>query len=339
MGAPLKLSAEDASSQYSRYLEAFSAWASAMQRRGQIKDPASLAVYEDMWTAFARDCTSGQAPVDLEDLTRNDLKRFIQSRGSRDGGTPSARYIWRLLNLIDRVLAHTARSEDQKASTVAIDLLASRPEWQYANTKKGESVDYLTPTEAKQLVEHLSKVRARPGRNHAPLRWQQVRNSAAVALQLGAGVTPGEVRELTLRDVFTEGGSKAGLPWKLRVKGDSRASTREAPIAAWAGRLLGSWLQIRGELAIPDAWLFPSTKTGKPWSKPAQYLAVCAVLEDTGWTAEQIKGGAFRLRHTYALRQLRRGFDEATVAKWLGLEVEAMARYRDVLVGPVPDLA
>lgn len=324
---------------FASYQEAFTNWSLAMRKRGQVNDAAALAVYEDMWVAFARFCTTRSPAASLRTLMAVDLEQFIQSRGSRSGHATSARYIWRLLNLIDRVLSHTAREEGRKPTTIALDLIASRPDWQYANTRRRELVDYLPPGEAKQLVEYLSKVRARPGRTHIAPSWQQVRNCAAVALQLGAGVTPGEARELTVRDVFTAGGRTPGLPWKLRVRGDSPASSREVPIASWAGRLLGYWLQVRSDLAIPDAWLFPSTKTGKPWSKPAQYLAVCAVLEDTGWTPEQIKGGAFRLRHTYALRQLRRGFDEATVAKWLGLEVEAMARYRDVLVEPVPDLA
>ncbi len=339
MNGAIRLPSLDEENVYQRYLGAFAGWAKAMRRTGQIKDPASLEVYEDMWIAFARYCSSEAAPVNPEALTRKDLNRFIQSRGSRDGGPPSARYVWRLLNLIDRVLAHEARNEGRQKSPVAVELLASRPEWQYANTRRGEIVDYLVPGEAKQLVEHLSRVRARPGRNHTPPSWQQVRNCAAVGLQLGAGVTPGEVRELTVRDVFSQGERPQAALWKLRVRGDSRAQTREVPIASWAGRLLRHWLQTRDELGIPGDWLFPSTKTGKPWSKPAQYLAVCTVLKETGWTEDQIKGGAFRLRHTYALRQLRRGFDEPTVAKWLGIELEAMARYREILMNPVPDLA
>ena len=47
------------------------------------------------------------------------------------------------------------------------------------------------------------------------------------------------------------------------------------------------------------------------------------------------EGGSFRLRHTFALRQLRRGFKEKTVAQWLGVEPEVMARYRRVVGAPV----
>jgi site-specific recombinase XerD len=48
------------------------------------------------------------------------------------------------------------------------------------------------------------------------------------------------------------------------------------------------------------------------------------------------EGGSFKLRHTFALRQLRRGTEPEQVAEWLGLsDAAALARYRKVLVAPV----
>ena len=47
------------------------------------------------------------------------------------------------------------------------------------------------------------------------------------------------------------------------------------------------------------------------------------------------EGGSFKLRHTFALRQLRRGTAPQQVAQWLGLsDVAALARYRMVLIAP-----
>ena len=44
-----------------------------------------------------------------------------------------------------------------------------------------------------------------------------------------------------------------------------------------------------------------------------------------------VEGGAYRLRHTFALRQLRRGKSPDLVAKWLGVvEMRVMDRYRRV---------
>ncbi len=51
---------------------------------------------------------------------------------------------------------------------------------------------------------------------------------------------------------------------------------------------------------------------------------------------EDVEGGSFRLRHTFALRQLRRGTAPHEVAKWLGVTDPAvMARYQRVIVAPI----
>ena len=57
------------------------------------------------------------------------------------------------------------------------------------------------------------------------------------------------------------------------------------------------------------------------------------MLEDAGMDSSQ--GGSFRLRHTFALRQLLRGFEPETVAAWLGVEPEVMGRYRRVRASPI----
>ena len=44
----------------------------------------------------------------------------------------------------------------------------------------------------------------------------------------------------------------------------------------------------------------------------------------------------FKLRHTFALRQLAKGKSESDVAKWLGfLDQNSMARYRRIVPGHV----
>jgi integrase len=185
-------------------------------------------------------------------------------------------------------------------------------------------------------------------------RWQDLRNVTAAALQLGAGLGPGDVRALTLRDVdpgrsvsaLTVAGTshwpdrtpqaataviarRTNRPTQLwvRVPANGNAPTHEAPLADWAARLLAAWLAQRERLAIPGEWLLPSTRTGKPWGKVAQYQAACEVLADAG-VATQAAGGSFRLRHTFAMRQLLRGHAPETVAGWLGVtDPSVMQRY------------
>lgn len=108
-------------------------------------------------------------------------------------------------------------------------------------------------------------------------------------------------------------------------------SARETPIASWAGQLLQHWLVVRTQEGILGTNLLPSTRTGKPWAHVPQYEATRLVMRESGLDASLEKGGSFRLRHTFALRQLRRGQAEEVVAAWLGVDVSEMARYRRIV--------
>lgn len=112
---------------------------------------------------------------------------------------------------------------------------------------------------------------------------------------------------------------------------------RETPLAPWAGQLLRYWLDVRAQNSIPGEALLPATKTGKSWGKVSQYEATKLVLRDSGLDPSLEKGGSFRLRRTFALRQLRRGQDERVVANWLGVEDAEMSRYRRVVFSPMQE--
>ena len=106
-------------------------------------------------------------------------------------------------------------------------------------------------------------------------------------------------------------------------------------MSAWAARLLQSWLSVRSDLQIPGTMLFPATRGGRPWGKVAQYNAAKAVLAAAG--LPDAEGGSFKLRHTFALRQLRRGTAAEQVAQWMGLaDAVALSRHRRIIIAP-PD--
>jgi integrase len=122
-----------------------------------------------------------------------------------------------------------------------------------------------------------------------------------------------------------------GTPGTIRVPAHGDDAEREAPVTAWAGRLLAHWMTVRTLQGIQGDFLFPATRAGKPWAKVSHYEAVTKVLEASGIDAAYIEGGTFRLRHTFALRQLRRGKAPDLVARWLGVvEMRVMDRYRRV---------
>ena len=306
----------------------FSTWLDGEKRAGRLQLDSSVTVYEHMWSALSAWCLGEGVTIDA--LTVESLERFLASRGGQEN--ISARHAWRFLRLVDRILAFRTRELGVRPNQAAAQLLEQRPDYRYANAAEKDPLPpYLQAGEAKRLLTFISAIR--PGRSVIIQAWQEVRNRASVALMLGAGVTPGEVRALEIDDVIIDRGRPKGIPWKLRVSGHTDTVTRETPLAPWAGQLLLYWLGIRAEQKIPGKALFPSTRTGKVWSKVSQYNATKEVLLAAG--VDDVEGGSFRLRHTFALRQLRRGTAPAEVAKWLGVTDPAvMARYMRVLPAP-----
>lgn len=325
------------------FQSAFEAWLAHARRAGQVTRETSAETYRHMWVVLTKWCLSRTPVVRLEGLNESDLETFIASRhgAASPGDDLSPRYVWRLLNLVDRVLAYRAHQQGRAPIPVAMAVLQSRPEWRYANASMNDGLpDHLPPDLAKELVAYLSEARPRPGGRGAILTWNQLRNCASVALQLGAGLSPGDVRAALLDGVTMDGGRQRGLPWKIRLPSDGTSPERETPIASWAGHVLKHWLTVRADLAVAGPYLFPSTRTGKPWGKVAQYQAVKEVLEGAGFPPEMISGGSMRMRHTFALRQLRRGKSEEDIARWLGVvDPGVMTRYKRVLQAPIDDLA
>jgi integrase len=105
-----------------------------------------------------------------------------------------------------------------------------------------------------------------------------------------------------------------------------------APLADWSARLLARWLGVRAAQALGGDWLFPSTRSGKPWGKVAQYTAAQRVLGEAG--IAEGAGGSFRLRHCYAMRQLHHGLPAEHLSRWLGvIDPAVIARYQRALPG------
>ncbi|MDR6856218.1 tyrosine-type recombinase/integrase [Variovorax guangxiensis] len=321
--------------------QAFERWLSDQQAAGSLRQSSSIQVYRDMWGGFTAWCL-GQSPVvTLASLDVRDLAAFQAARfGMKSADLSlSPRHALRLLRLIDRVIGHQAAETGEPANTAAADWIAAQPRVRYGEAAHADPLpEYLSVSEAKHLIAFLSNARPRPsavgsGRDdHEAFTWQELRNRVSVSLQLGAGLTPGDVRLLTLHSPTVQGGRSRERPWKVAVPGNGNAPARETPIAPWAGELLQHWLQVRAEMKIAGDYLFPATRSGKPWSKEAQYKAAKLVFEEAG--LDGTEGGSFRLRHTFALRQLRRGTDAVQVARWLGVEPEAMAKYRRVVTSP-----
>jgi site-specific recombinase XerD len=322
------------------YAQAFDDWLQSRERQGGLREPSSVAVYRSMWSALTQWCVA--RGLQMDHWQPGDLQAFLSSRGAAEELT--ARHAWRLLMLADAVQTHrnSPHRDSPPRNTAARTLLLSTPAWRYANAAdKTPLPEHLHAAQARQLVAWLmdpasggENGRGSGGAGAQSPAWQSLRNRTAVALQLGAGLTPGDIRAATVDGVICSSARAAGLPWKVRIPAHGSAPAREAPLAPWAARLLRTWLDTRSALQMAGPVLFPATRAGRPWGKVAQYGAAKAVLAAAG--VPDGDGGSFKLRHTFALRQLRRGTSPQDVAQWLGLSnVAALARYQRVLVAPV----
>ena len=313
----------------------FEAYVAARARAPSIRRAAralsfdSAEMYRQIWRAFTLYCA--ERSLELQNIDSADLENFLRSRGEHDDVSP--RYASRVLSLINKVIRFEAQGLGTSPNTAAEVLLRSEP-YRYANARHREPLpDFLTAAESRRLIAHVTGIH-HGAKAPYPVAWTEVRNGTAVAVQLGAGLAPGDVRVLRVANVIFEGGRRAGLPWKLDLVGNGNSPARQTPIAEWAARQLAHWLRLRAEQAIAGELVFPSTKSGKSWSKPSSYLAFRQVLERAG--IADPAGGSYKLRHSFALRQLKRGKSDEEVAAWLGVQdVAVIARYRRVLERPI----
>ena len=314
-------------------LNAYDRWVARAQTDRGLND-ASLAVQRAMWVAFAAWCIRNR--IDPVTLTAEELEAFLKSReGTAQASELTARHAWRLVRLIGQVLAFMASEQGLAANGAATELLKRSRRLRMANDNAADPLpEALTDAEDRALTSFLQASVPRSGKNSG-LRWQDIRNRAFVALQRGAGMTPLEIRTVRIRDVFVDPDPGKGA-WKVRAPATGSVSEHDAPVAKWGRALLEAWRHMRAELEIPGEWLFPATRTGKPLSKTAQFEGCAEVLAAAGLTGPSATGGGYKLRNTFALRQLAtKKNTDAEIAAWLGIDEAEMARYHRVLSGPV----
>ncbi|MBL8352826.1 MAG: site-specific integrase [Burkholderiaceae bacterium] len=310
---------------------AFEVWCSHQRQIGRLRRGSSEAVYRAMWQALTAWCIGQRPPVDLAGLRAPVLAAYLASRSGIAGpdAALTPRYQWRLLSLVRWVQSdHAVRRRGRSASGAA-ELIAARPAVRRANAAdRDDPPAHLLPADAARLQALLC--------DPAPLpRWQDLRDRCAAALQLGAGLGPGDLRALRLADVVAPLRGPSDTPWQLRVPASGSAPAHVAPVAPWAGELLQRWLAERRAQQLGGDWLLPSTRSGKPWGKVAQYESARRVLTAAGLDADH--GGSFKLRHSFALRQLQAGHDPADVARWLGVvDPSVMLRYQQQLGNGAP---
>ena len=204
----------------------------------------SAEVYRKIWGAFARYCA--QRSISLENLDGADLDSFIASRGN--AAEVSARYAWRVLSLVGKVTCFDAERQGITRNSAAETVLQNGL-YRHANAGSQDSLPgFLTAAESERVMiyvtQTISESQARS------VSWNEVRNRAAVAVQLGAGLTPGDVRALRIEGVGIDGGDDVNLLGKISLPGNGNSPARETPIACVGGaatRVLAHRAQRTGD--------------------------------------------------------------------------------------------
>ena len=323
---------------------------------------ASVKVYRAMWAALADWCGQEPGRWPLQALDGPLLQRYLDSRSGMagPGEALTVRYRLRLLSLVRWVQAHDRVRLDLLGTASMAGGSASNRQgaaawaWSEASLAARPAASMAAPDApgslGAALTERLIAWLLGQAEAAGTSRWQALRDRCALALQLGAGIGPGDLRALRLADVLVPASPAAqptaapaaadpGHPgWYLQVPANGNAAAYQAPVAAWAAGLLQQWLACRATTGLPGETLFPSTRSGKPWGKVAQYGSVRKALIDAG--LPDGPGGSFRLRHTFALRQLVQGHAAETVSGWLGVsDPHVMQRYRQALGAALIDHA
>lgn len=336
---------------------AFKAWIES--EKGSIKMESSREIYRSIWMSFAswvgRDeqllrITSEKVAAYLEsraaaaaaagtDADRDEAVEVIQGR-------LTLRYQARVARLIEKVMEHHASKTGVELGELSPvqALMKANPELGAAMLRDANNepdLDYLNEDEHQRLKNFLIDECAKDLDADREVEWADMRDRASMALQLGAGLTPNDIRELTLDEVNTKKGSKAssgdGVRY-IRVPKNGKLSERNVKVDPWAARILDAWvstLRDRRDNGL-SLYVFPggSKDDGhRQWSKPGQHKQTRKVLAKL-----DIQGSSFRLRHTWALCKLREGAGDRQVAKWLGVldGGEVMKRYNEVLAAAAP---
>nr|WP_256489955.1 site-specific integrase [Ideonella oryzae] len=294
---------------------AWGLWQQRARARALLRKATSEEVYASVWRALAQwACARLLAPHELH---AGDLAAFLAEREASHGLT--RRHAWRITRLVERVLLIYHQELGLPASQAVTQLLEQRPDIRYANASRFDELpDALSAHDAALLARHV----ARPTAPGEP--WQDTRNRAAVALHLGAGLTPAEVRALRTKDL------PLITPLAVHLAGVGAQPARHVPLPAWAGRSLHQWRDLRATLGIPgDQWLPSTRSSGKPWGKVSHHEGVKSVLAQAGLDAQ--RWSAYSLRHSFALHALHRRVPPPQIGQWLGVtEPDVLERYQRI---------
>lgn len=320
-------------------VEAFEIWMETAKNGHGYRDKSQV-VYLSMWRKLVKHAGSESAFLDAEKI-----QKFLNTVYARGGQSISPTQQRRYLVLLDAIQQNLTQQGILKhnAAREMLELQSMRE----AATRRSLPVA-LTP-EQEHKINHILQAQAA----RVPLGWRMRRDTAMLAMFLGAGVKVNELQALCLSDLMKEGTG----PLVVLVTTNG-AKERRAPVAVYFESFLTSWSQWLIEQGAPgnlplfisssdenSALIDPDLEidfsAGISWShmrpmssaqiwRVVQNVFVLAKLED-----RLIRQGPTVLRNTFATRQLRMGVPLKKVSLWLGhKEINSTRVFESLLLGP-----
>lgn len=273
---------------------------------------ASIDIYRHMWAPFSEFLAIDA--VDLQAISLGHIKSYLSARSKRRSMDPGGRYAWRLVWLLDQLTRFDAQRRGIAPNPVAAQLMES--DFRTVNSRDEDPIPVWLRKPERDALRTAVTLPLGSRLPTAPQTWTDLRDNAAVAVQAGGGLTPGEVRTLKAEHVEqTHDGHTV-----LSLRGNGNAARRQTVLDPWAATALHAWLTHRKlSPKTANAPFVFCTEDGRQLHKNSVSEACDAVLKRVGI---RVSGGHYRLRHTYAMNLLteRRGSpDYAKIAARLGI--------------------
>lgn len=341
------------------FKKAFEDW--MISEANHIKRETSREIYRVIWSSFVRDLP---ADISISEITSEMVAFYLTTGASKlitgedkektgilkiRTEALSIRYQARVASLIEKIMDHHAKVNKKKVEGDSAVRALMRRTPALANALKRErdepELDLLTHQEHAELKSRLIEEGKADLMGSNSAKWSAIRDRTSMALQLGAGLSPSDVRELTMDPGHAKGLNFTWNPESgfLFVPKNGKLLKRYTLVDPWAGELMDQWIRkLRQRESLNDvAFFFPgetlpkegSSKQPGQWSKPGQHKQTSKFMASMG-----IKGSSFKLRHSWAMEKLREGVSESDVARWLGVQDEGdvMKRYREALASQIP---
>jgi site-specific recombinase XerD len=276
-------------------LEAFFRTRLAQQRQASRR---TLEAYRDAFCllvlyAHAR---TGKAPeqLDLQDLDAELISGFLDHLEQQRGNSVATRNA--RLTAIRSFYRFAAYRHPEHAALIGrvLAIPVKRCETQV--------VSFLNDAEIEALL-------AAPDRN----TWLGRRDHALLVVALQTGLRQSELTGLRCQDL------KLASPARLSCLGKGRKH-RDTPLGSGAGKILRAWLRERD--GTDQEPLFPS-RLGGHLSPDAVQRLVAKHAQTASRSCPSLSSKhvtPHTLRHSCAMRLLRRGVDTTVIAMWLGHE-------------------